>query len=226
MTFSIVARDCLTNRVGVAITTSSIAVGSRCPWVRAGVGAVATQNITDPLLGSRILDLIEAGMPAKRALEKITTNEPNIQYRQLTVIDLSGNTCHFTGEHILGTHAVAARDNCIAAGNLLANTSVPQAMVEHFTSDDKQHHLALRLIESLKAGIAAGGEEGSVHSAAVVVAHEHLWPEVDLRVDWDDDDPIEALGRLWQAYQPQSQDYITRAIAPKMAPSYGVPGDE
>jgi len=226
MTFSIVARDPQSKRVGIAITTSSIAVGSRCPWVRSGVGAVATQNITDPMLGSRLLDLLEQGMTADRALERITSNEPNIEYRQLTLVDISGNVSHFSGQHILGINAVAAAENCVAAGNLLANTSVPQAIVTHFVNRQKDLHLAQVLIESLKAGIAAGGEQGSVHSASVMVAHEQPWPEVDLRIDWTDDDPIEALYRLWQAYAPQSQDYITRAVSPQAAPSYGVPGDE
>ena len=85
--------------------------------------------------------------------------------------------------------------------------------------------LAESLLLGLKAGLDAGGEEGTLHSAAILVASEFSWPEVDLRVDWDDADPIGRLLDLWAAYKPQYRDYIMRAISPDEAPSYGVPGD-
>jgi len=53
-----------------------------------------------------------------------------------------------------------------------------------------------------------------------------IWPIADLRVDWAEHDPIGQLEQLWLAYRPQLQDYITRALDPTQAPSYGVPGDE
>ena len=78
---------------------------------------------------------------------------------------------------------------------------------------------------ALKAGLDVGGEEGSVHSAGIKVAHEHPWPLVDLRVDWADEDPINQLIDLWRDYEGQMIDYNTRAIDPRSAPSYGVAGD-
>ena len=226
MTFSIVARDPSTKRVGVAVTTSSIAVGSRCPWVRAYAGAVATQNITDPMLGKKILDLIEVGDSAYLALKKIKISQPNMEYRQLTVVTHDGSKGHFTGKHILGINAVVEGQDCIAAGNLLANKSVVNAVVDSYETRNTDIHMAEALINALKAGLLAGGEEGEVRSAAVLVAKEHDWPEVDLRVDWEESDPVEKLYRLWKAYQPQVEDYITRAVSPADAPSFGVPGDE
>ena len=224
MTFSIVAFDRESGAVGVAITTSSIAVGSRCPWVRSGVGAVATQNITDPTLGNTVLDLIEAGADSNSAVETAIKQSSNVNYRQLTAVDTNGRVAHFTGEHILGNNAVAVGDDCVAAGNLLANESVPQAMVTAYGNRKSGRNLAEYLIDSLIAGIEAGGEEGPVHSAAVLVACKHPWPEVDLRVDWDDD-PVSKLNDLWVAYRPQREDYLLRAVSPAAAPSYGVPGD-
>ncbi len=226
MTFSIVAFDHKTGGVGIAITTSSIAVGSRCPWVRAGVGAVATQNITDPLLGPMVLDSMQAGDSAGRAIEKIVSSQNNIEYRQLTAVDCSSGVGYFTGQHILGTHAVATGDACVAAGNLLANTDVAQALVDAFHDRDRSVHLAENLITCLQAGLDAGGEAGPVHSAAVLVACKHDWPEVDLRVDWEDDCPVAKLLSIWRDYAPQRQDYLTRAESPGDAPSYGVPGDQ
>ncbi|MCE6983242.1 DUF1028 domain-containing protein, partial [Pseudomonas frederiksbergensis] len=70
------------------------------------------------------------------------------------------------------------------------------------------------------------GEAGAVHSAALSVVGELLWPIVDLRLDWAEENPIGELNKLWTAYQPQLQDYLTRALNPTLAPSYGVPGDE
>jgi len=83
-----------------------------------------------------------------------------------------------------------------------------------------------RLLAAMQAAMAAGGEAGPVHSAALSVVDDLTWPIVDLRVDWADADPIGQLAGLWQAYRPQMQDYLTRALDPTAAPSYGVPGNE
>jgi len=226
MTFSIAGRCAETGMLGLAITTSSICVGSRCPWVRAGVGAVATQNITLPSLGPAILDALAGGEPAPAALDRALSGPVAAEYRQVTVVDGRGRVAHFSGRHTLGTHNVAVGEGCVAAGNLLTDADVPSAMVAAFAAAPSGQHLAARLLDSLEAGQAAGGEEGPVHSAALLVADKHPWPLVDLRVDWDEHDPIAVLRRLWLAYEPQMNDYQTRAVDPATAPSYGVPGDE
>lgn len=223
MTFSIAGRCDRTGMLGVAITTSSISVGARCPWVRARCGAVSTQNITDPELGPVILDALAAGRSVQEAVADVM-RRPHIAYRQLTVVDRSGAVAHFTGGRILGIHAVAHGDGCVAAGNLLSHDGVPQVMVDTFTATAGRH-LAQRLLDALAAGVDCGGEQGPVHSAALKVAHEHSWPLVDLRVDWEDDGPVARLQKLWRAYEPQMADYLTRAVNPAAAPSYGVAGD-
>ncbi|MEM7207461.1 MAG: DUF1028 domain-containing protein [Pseudomonadota bacterium] len=224
MTFSITGHCERTNMTGVAITTSSICVASRCPWVRAGVGAVATQNVTDPSLGPKVLDLLEAGKTPQQAIDEITAGRDHIEYRQLTAVDTHGGVAHFTGENILGTNAVVAGSHCVAAGNLLSTTDVPKAIVEQFEASTDLH-LAERLLRALKAGVSAGGEEGPTHSSGLKIAHHNSWPLVDLRVDWSDDDPVAQLFEIWHAYEPQMDDYTTRALNPDAAPSYGVPGD-
>lgn len=225
MTFSIVGHCARTNMAGIAITTSSIAVGSRCPHVRAGAGAVTTQNVTDPSIGPEVLRLMAGGMGAADAVATVMDNRPHAPFRQVAAVDLSGNVGHFTGGEILGTNAVATGQGCIAAGNLLATTNVPSAMIASFKSSDSLH-LGERLLAALEAGIAAGGEEGSTHSAALLVAHEQSWPLVDLRVDWTEDCPGRVLRALWRGYEPQMEAYSLRALDPGAAPSYGVPGDE
>ena len=224
MTFSVAGFCERTGMVGVSITSSSICIASRCPWVHAGVGAASTQNITDPSLGNSMLDLIAQGSSPEQAVQIVTKGRKFIDYRQLAVIDIKGRSASFTGSETLGTNAVVRGDGCIAAGNLLISTEVPQAMADSF-SKHSHLHLAERLLLALQAGLDAGGEEGPVHSAGIKVAHEHPWPLVDLRVDWADEDPIEQLIELWRDFEGQMMDYNTRAIDPRSAPSYGVAGD-
>src|SRR5205823_2378420 len=224
MTFSIAGRCAATGMFGVAITTSSIAVGARCPHARAQVGAVATQNVTDPNLGPLVLDEMEEGHSARDAIARVTAGRPHINYRQLTAVDRRGGVASWTGTHILGTNAVSEEHDCIAAGNLLKTAAVPIAMTDAF-ADGSELHLAERLLSALEAGLAAGGEEGPVHSAALLVHHQQRFPLVELRCDWDDIDPVAQLRRLWTDYEPQMQAYLDRALNPSAAPSSGVKGD-
>ena len=223
MTFSVVARCAETGQLGIAISSSSIAVGARCPWLRPGVGAVASQNITLPSLGPQVLGLLEQGAAPSEALAAVV-EQAHSEYRQVTVIDSQGRTAHFSGAKTLGIHAAVSGEQCVAAGNMLANPGVIEAMVRAF--ENASGPLADRLLAAMHAGQAQGGEAGPVHSAALVVVDQLLWPIVNLRVDWADEDPIGALDQLWQAYRAQLQDYIDRALNPHIAPGYAVPGDE
>ena len=119
---------------------------------------------------------------------------------------------------------LAQGENCVAAGNMLANPQVITAMTAAFEAATGE--LASRLIAALQAGIDAGGEAGPEHSAALKVVEDYAWPVVDLRVDWAEERPVAALEALWLAYEPQMEAYITRALDPREAPTYGVPGDE
>ncbi|MDP4589404.1 MAG: DUF1028 domain-containing protein [Candidatus Nanopelagicales bacterium] len=224
MTISIAARCERTGAFGVAISSSSPAVGSRCPNVRAGIGAVSSQNITDPRLGPALLDALESGLAAQAALDSISAVATHPEFRQLTVVDAIGAAAVFSGAKSLGINAEVTANNVAAAGNMLANDGVIQAMVDSFAATpDKE--LADRLIGALEAGVAAGGEAGPVHSAAVLVATQVSWPTTNLRVDWDEN-PIVKLREIYEVWAPQAQDYLTRALNPNSAPSYGVPGDE
>ena len=224
MTFSIVGRCSETGQLGIAISSSSIAVGARCPWLRAGVGAVASQNITLPALGPQILDALEAGLEPAAALDQALSRNGYSQYRQVALLDSQGRSALFSGSEALGLHNALAGEQCVAAGNLLASPEVIAAMIDAF--EHSQGLLTERLLAAMHAAMAAGGEAGPVHSAALKVVDDLTWPLIDLRVDWADDNPIGQLDNLWQAYRPQMQDYVIRALDPTRAPSYGVPGDE
>jgi len=224
MTFSLVARCRETGMFGVAISSSSPAVAARCSYARAGVGAVASQNITDPTLGPRALDAMEKGMSAAEAIADIKKHGRFIDYRQVLVVDRSGMASIHSGPKSLGIWTEASAENVASGGNLLANDRVPQAIVSAFLSSTG--HLGDRLIEALRAGLAAGGEAGPVHSAGLKIVDKVSWPVADIRCDWTDECPIEVVAGIWKLYKPQLESYIQRAIDPQSAPSYGVPGDE
>jgi len=224
VTFSLAARCARTGRFGVVVASSSPAVAARCAWARAGVGAAATQNITDPRLGGALLDAVADGLAAEEALAAVVAQSPDAEYRQLTVVDRAGRAAAYSGERTLGRHASAAGAGAVAAGNLLASHDVPAAMLAVFlqrVEDD----LGDRLLAALHAGGTAGGEEGLVHSAGLIIVDQVAWPVTDLRVDWSEE-PLADLGSLWRLWKPQADDYVTRALDPRLAPAYGVPGDE
>ncbi len=210
---------------GLAVSSSSPAVAARCAHARAGVGAVASQNVTDPRLGHRGLDLMAAGATAEQARDILVAAGPHIAYRQLTLVDAAGRTAHWSGANTLGVHAVAEGPGVVCAGNLLADASVPEAMVAAFARAAPAP-LPERLLAAMRGGLEAGGEAGPVHSAGLLLVRNVPWPLADLRVDWHEDDPIGALAALWALYAPQMESYVTRALDPRAAPSYGVPGDE
>ena len=224
MTFSLVARCVETGMFGIAISSSSPAVAARCAYTRAGVGAVASQNITDPRLGPQTLDLMQSGQSAAEAIASVKAQAEHLAYRQVLAIDANGATGIHSGPNSLGIWTDAAGPDVIAAGNLLANDKVPQAMVDGFASSTG--HLGDRLIAAMRAGLAAGGEAGPVHSAGMQICDQVVWPVADLRCDWTQDCPIEAIASAWDVYKPQLAAYVQRALDPRQAPSYGVPGDE
>jgi len=223
VTFSLAGRDAATGTFGTVVASSSPCVAARCAPARAGVGAVASQNVTDPSLGPRLLSLLADGASAESALATVTADAPFIDFRQLTVVDGSGRTAIWSGARTLGTNADARGVDCIAAGNLLDNEGVPAAMVAAFEASAGEQ-IVERLVRALEAGLAAGGEAGPVRSCGLVAVDRVSWPIADLRVDWHDA-PIAELRSLWSVWEPQMQDYVTRALDPTTAPSYGVPGD-
>lgn len=209
---------------GLAVSSSSPAVAARCAFARAGVGAVASQNITDPSLGPRILDLMALGASASEAIAVVSTATDYIEYRQLTAIDAQGRGASFSGEHTLGINATACGENVVCAGNLLSSDAIPKAMVNAFI--ECEGHLADRLLVAMHAALRAGGEAGPVHSAGLLLVDKVSWPIASLRIDWHDAArPVEELEKLWQLYSPQLADYVARAQNPTAAPGYGVPGD-
>lgn len=223
MTFSIVGHCRQTGQFGMAVSSSSPAVAARCAYARAGVGAVASQNVTDPRLGTLTLDAMADGMDVQTAVDHVIANAEHVAYRQVLAVDKSGQTAIYSGQKTLGINAEFTSEHAAAAGNLLDNTGIPEAMVSAF--HHTEGHLGDRLIAAMLAGLAAGGEAGDVHSAGMLMVDQQSWPLAELRCDWTEDCPITNIAEAWAVYKPQMTDYVTRALNPSDAPSYGVPGD-
>jgi uncharacterized Ntn-hydrolase superfamily protein len=224
VTFSLLGRCERTGRLGMVISSSSPAVAARCAWARPGVGVAGTQNITDPRLGRALLDALERTGAPRPALDEVVAAAPFAEHRQLAVLDTRGAAAVYSGRSSLGVHGDRIGEGCAAAGNLLADASVLDAMTDAFVRG-ADLDLGDRLIAALRAAAEAGGEAGPVRSAGLLMIGDVAWPVADLRVDWHDD-PIAELARVWDVYKPQLEDYVTRALDPSTAPAYGVPGDD
>lgn len=216
MTYSLLGRCPRTGQFGAAVATSSLAVGSRVPHAEAGVGGILTQHRTDPRLGPLGLSLLRAGCSAEETLAALVASTPHHAWRQLAAIDRRGRTAHFHGAKVKPALNAVHVPDCVAMGNILANDRVPGAMAEAFLQSASEP-LAERLMRAMEAGEAAGGEGRNVISSALLVVEREVFPLVGLRVD-DAPEAITALRRLWDAYTPSVEIFVTRAVDPDAAP--------
>ncbi|MGE0552737.1 MAG: DUF1028 domain-containing protein [Gemmatimonadales bacterium] len=172
-TFSIVAVDPMTGETGVAVTTRVACVGNGVPWVRAGVGAVATQANTRTAYGNELLALLASGIEPEAALARAVAGDTGRDRRQVGVIDRTGRTAQHTGPGTSPWAGHRAGRHFATQGNLLVGPAVLDAVARTFeASEGSPRHLADRLIEALAAGHEAGGDarKGRTQSAAVIVA--------------------------------------------------------
>lgn len=216
MTFSIAARCPDTGMFGMAITTSSTAVGARCCYAKAGVGAALTQHRTDPRLGPEMLRHMEAGHSAQEAIDVTVGAAENVGWRQLAAVDSTGGTGFFHGADIYSIHGAAEGDACVAIGNIVDNPSVPDGIVAAYLADPTCPFPA-RLIDGLQGGLAAGGEMVDVRSAALYVVNVQPFPYIDLRIDWADE-PVVALGALYEHYAGEAEGFVTKVLDPASVP--------
>lgn len=212
MTFSLAAQDPETGMFGIASASSSIAVGNRCPWARAGVGAVLTQHRTDTRAGPLGLDFLARGYSAQETVDLLVAGSEYPGQRQFAALDRDGRTAFFNGPQIESINAGHAGDRCVSVGNFLATGDVPKAMVDAYEAARGQAFVE-RLFAALDAGIAEGGETQPVMAAALLVVDRHSWPLVDLRVDFEPD-PHRTLRRLWRTYEPLVERFVTQVLRP------------
>ena len=215
MTFSIAGRCARTGMLGTIVTTSAMAVGSRCGWARANVGAVLTQHRTDPRLGPLALDRLAAGQAPDAIVKDLEASDPNLRWRQLAILAADGRAAFFNGSKITSIAKGRIGRDYVAVGNILRTTDVVDAMAETFETN-AQEPLPERLMRSLEAGLAAGGELKLLKSAGLLVVHQESFPLVDLRIDLSPQ-PLTELRFLWELYQPSMNDYVVRVVEPDKA---------
>jgi uncharacterized Ntn-hydrolase superfamily protein len=195
-TYSIVARDPRTGELGVAVQSHWFAVGPIVPWVRAGVGAVATQSIAEPAYGPRALDSLAAGARAREALDELVGDDDLARFRQVALVDAHGNVATHTGEGCIAYAGHQAGHEFSAQANMMVSAEVWPAMAHAFEA--AAGPLARRLLAALHAAEARGGDTRGRQSCALVVAPAQGQPwqhSVDLRVD-DHPEPLAELDRL------------------------------
>jgi uncharacterized Ntn-hydrolase superfamily protein len=218
MTFSIIARCTRTGAFGAAITTSDLAVGARCVGLVHGCGAVLSQHRTDSRLRDLAVARLRAGDDADAVLTTVCDSSPDIEWRQVAVMDAKGRTAVHHGRLMYSIHAHAVGRSCLALGNILDNPDVPAAMVAGFDAAPDAP-LGDRLLRALAAGEAAGGEiAGKLASAALRVTGPHDVDLCDLRVDRAAGDAIAELADLHRAWDGRGEILRGVSLAPDSVP--------
>lgn len=194
MTWSIIARDDQSGRVGIAVATRFFAVGAAVPHIRTGVGAIATQALVNQSFGPRGLDLMAAGASADETLKTLIDSDDGRAQRQIHVMDNAGRFAAYTGATCTDWCGHMIGEGFSVAGNMLAGPQVIEATASAYRAAS---HLpiARRLIAAMHAGEAAGGDKRGKQSAALLVHDEDTFPIFNLRVD-DHPDPLAELERL------------------------------
>lgn len=204
MTFSIVACDLEEQSWGVAVASKFPAVGAVVPWAQAGVGAVATQSFANTSFGPRGLALMGTGLSAQETLDRLLEDDPDIELRQVGLVDANGNAASFSGTGCFAWAGGVSGTGYAIQGNILANSNVVPVMENAFLST--KGTLPTRLHAALLAGDRAGGDRRGRQSAAIYIAKPkagyggYLDRWLDYRVD-DHEDPVPRLGELLEMHE-------------------------
>lgn len=213
MTFSIAARDEESGAYGVAVSTKFFGVGSLCPFVEAGVGAVATQAFVNPTFGPRGLRHLAEGSSAPEVLDILIAGDEGREHRQLHIVDRQGRAAAWTGKETVVWAGHSPRAGFSVAGNMLVGEPTIMMMAEAYEAN-RRIEFAERLLRALEAGQAAGGDKRGRQSAALKVATTEEYLHLDIRVD-DHPDPVAELRRLFEEakreYLPFKQFLPSRA---------------
>ncbi|WP_237216972.1 DUF1028 domain-containing protein [Falsiroseomonas oryziterrae] len=195
MTWSIVAQDPATGAFAVAVATCAFAVGASCPFVRAGVGAVSTQSMTNRYLGPAVLDGMARGLSPAAAIEGALAGDEGKGLRQVHAVDRHGRSAAWTGANCVEWCGDLAGEHASFAGNMLAG---PAVLAETRAAWSARTDLPLpeRLLAALDAGEAAGGDKRGRQSAALVTVTTEDFPDLSIRVD-DHAAPLVELRRLY-----------------------------
>ena len=222
MTFSIIARCPDTGRLGLGITTFSIAAGGRCEGIRFGAGVCKTQAYVKRDNDLIALELLEQGMAPAGVMAALEADDPDHDWRQIAIIDREGRTCAHTGPGCRPWAGHHEGDGFVAFGNVLAGQEVLNGIVAGFLADPGAA-LEFRLLAALEGGRDAGGQVGNdghltERSAAIFVASEPDHFDIDVRVDLHDD-AVTELRRVLEEFKIYEKFYRDRGFRPDLAMS-------
>jgi uncharacterized Ntn-hydrolase superfamily protein len=194
MTWSITAYDPKTGAFAVAVATKAFAVGASCPFVRAGIGAVSTQSMTNRYLGPAVLDGLARGLLPAEAIEGALAGDKGRGLRQVHAVDRFGRSAAWTGRNCVEWCGSTFADGISVAGNMLAGEpTIRETLRTWNTNDDLP--MPERLMLAMEAGEAAGGDRRGRQSAAMIMVTTEDFPDLNLRVD-DHAEPLIELRRL------------------------------
>ena len=194
MTWSIIAREPATGRIGIIVASKFFAVGSMVPHIKTGIGAVASQAFVNPYYGPRGLALMSAGASVEDAVNLLVVADEGRDNRQLHAMTAEGRFQAYTGAKCIDWCGHLLSDGFSVAGNMLAGPAVIEDTAKEFAAQSNLP-LARRLIAAMHAGERAGGDKRGKQSAALLIHDGEDYPLLDLRVD-DHQDPLTELARL------------------------------
>jgi uncharacterized Ntn-hydrolase superfamily protein len=206
MTWSIVAFDQETGAFGAAVATKAFASGSFVPFVRAGVGAVGTQSITNRYLGPAVLDALARGLDPAAAIKTALAGDEGREVRQLHAVDRHGRIAAWTGRHCVEWCGSVGETSVSVAGNMLSNEKVATATLAGFKADPSMA-LPERMMAALEGGEAAGGDRRGRQSAAMVMVTTEDFPDLSVHVD-DAAEPLPELRRLLGIWRRDRAPYL------------------
>jgi uncharacterized Ntn-hydrolase superfamily protein len=217
MTFTVIARDEERGLLGIAQCTNPLAVGGRCPFIRANVGAVSTQAYTDPGLGPLAIELLTLGHSPEKVLKELAETDPHFAWRQIGIVDRHGRSAVHTGTSNKDYKGSITGPNYLVMGNYLKSDRVIKDMNRAFL-DSKGKILEERLLAAITAGRDAGGDLGGQRSSVILVYDTEPYARTDLRVDWapGSEDAIAQMTALLTAWKPLIPYYKIRPHNPQM----------
>ena len=221
MTFTVIARDPQAGLLGIAQSTNPLAVGARCPFIRANVAAVSSQAYTDPGLGPLALELLSLGYAPEKVLRELGESDSEYAYRQIGIVDRYGRAAVHTGASAKPSKGAITGPDYLVMGNFLASDQVLEDMNKAW-NDSAASLFEDRLLRTIVAGRNAGGDQGGHRSACLLVYDTEPYARTDLRVDFvpkkrGGTDAVDALGTLLEKYRPMIPYYKVRPHNPAMA---------
>ena len=213
-TFTVIGRCEKTGMLGIGMATSSPAVGSRCPFIKPGLGAVSVQAIAAPKVGMLAVNLLGQGHSAQGVLNILKDSDPYIDYRQIGIIDSDGRIAVMTGKNNFQWAGHIVGKSYIAMGNVLAGEHVVKAIASAYEKGANEA-LEERLMAAIEAGRDAGGQPEGQTSAHLLVYDRQPYPYVDLRVDAHTE-PVGELRRIFNWFKPLIPYYSMRSVDPRI----------